>query len=186
MVRPDHRPPHVRGREGRPLGRGVRRSGQPGPQLFLQLVDDRGQDARRVVRLRGHDAEAFHGQQVPVDVGFLIEVESAGEVFQVSHVRQVRLREPQYGEPAGHGVAAHAARDDLQGEIRPVAQTEQVAELIMQDLLAADRPPQRRLLDDGPQLEPPFGEPALPFLSQDDMPFASPMGMSQTARTAAV
>ena len=91
-------------------------------------------------------------------------------MLQVSDVGQIRLAEPQDAEPARRGVAAHAERGDLQREVLPAAQAEQVAKLIAQDLGTPDRPPQRGFLDDGPQLEPSLGEPPLPFLAQDDMP----------------
>src|SRR6266550_6466582 len=116
-------------------------------RLVLQLVDDRGEDSRRLARLGADDAEALHGQQVPVHVRFLVEVERAGEVLQVGDIRQVRLAEPQDAESARRGVAAHAERGDLQGQVLPGAQAEQVAKLIEQDLGASDRPPQRGFLD---------------------------------------
>src|SRR6266704_3652329 len=123
-------------------------------RLVLQLVDDRGEDSWCLARPGADDAEPLHGQQVTVDIAFLVEVEGAGEVLQVSDVRQVRLAEPQDAEPARRGVAAHAERRDLQREVLPAAQAEQVAELVAQDLGTPDRPPQRGFLDDGPQLEP--------------------------------
>src|SRR5439155_258126 len=139
-------------------------------RLVLQLVDDRGEDPGRLARLGADDAEPLHSQQVTVHVRFLVEVKRTGEMLQVRDIRQVRLAEPQEAEPARRGMAAHADRGDLQREVLPAAQAEQVAELVTQDLDAPDRPPQRGLLDDGPQLEPPLGEPPLPFLAQDDMP----------------
>src|SRR5713226_4535434 len=140
-------------------------------ELLIELVDDRGEDSGCLARLGAHDAESFHVQQVAVDVGFLVEVESAGEMFQVGDVREVRLGESQDGEPAGYGVTPQAGRNDLQGEVLPAAEAEQVTELIAQDLLAAHRSSQRGLLDDRPELDPPLGEPPLPFLAQDDVPF---------------
>src|SRR6266700_2742596 len=139
-------------------------------RLVLQLANDRGEDSWRLARLGADDAEPLHGQQVTVHIRFLVEVERAGEVLQVRDIRQVLLAEPQDAEPARRGVAAHAERGDLQREVLPAAQAEQVAKLIAQDLGAPDRSPQRGFLDDGPQLEPSPGEPPLPFLAQDDMP----------------
>src|SRR5260370_7953126 len=86
-------------------------------ELFLQLGDDRGENMGCLGGLGAHDTEPFHVQQVAVDIGLLVEVESAGQVFQVRHVREVRLSEPQDREPAGYGVAADAAGNDLQGEV---------------------------------------------------------------------
>src|ERR1700683_4228078 len=126
---------------------------------------------RCLARLGAYDAQPLNGQQIAVDIGFLVEVESAGEVLQVRHVRKVRVAEPQDGEPAGYRVTAHVGRNDLQGKVLPAAEAEQVAELVAQDFLASDRPPQRRLLDDRPEPEASLGEPALPFLAQDDVPF---------------
>ena len=99
------------------------------------------------------EAEPLHRQQVPVDVGLLVEVQGAGQVLQVRHVLKVRLAETQDGEPARHGMPAAAERDDLQGEVRHIGEAEQIAELIEQDLLASDRPSQRGFLDDRPELE---------------------------------
>src|ERR1700677_2722965 len=92
-------------------------------------------------------------------------------MLQVRHILQVRPVETQDGEPARHRMAAPAEWDDLQGEIRPVGKAEQVLKLIEQDLPASYRPPQRGFLDDRPELDPPLGEPALPFLAEDDVPF---------------
>src|SRR6266704_6862288 len=69
-------------------------------RLVLQLVDDRGEDSRRLARLGADDAEALHGQQVQVHVRFLVEVERAREVLQVGDIRQIRLAEPQDAAPA--------------------------------------------------------------------------------------
>src|SRR5580698_10897666 len=124
---------------------------------------------RCLARLGAYDAQPLNGQQIAVDIGFLVEVESAGEVLQVRHVRKVRVAEPQDGEPAGYGVTALVGRNDLQGKVLPAAEAEQVAKLVAQDLLASDRPPQRCLLDDRPEPEPALGEPSLPFLAQDDV-----------------
>src|SRR4029077_8463781 len=57
-------------------------------RLVLQLVDDRGEDSGCLARPRTDDAEPLHGQQVAVHVGFLVEIERAGEVLQVGDVRQ--------------------------------------------------------------------------------------------------
>src|ERR1035438_7183042 len=140
-------------------------------ELAFELADDRGEDMRCLAGLGADHAEPSYGQLVAVNVRFLVEVQSAGEVFQVRHVGEIRLAEPQDGESAGDGVTAHAGRNDLQREVLPAAEAEQVAELIAQDFLASDRPPQRGLLDDRPEPEPSLGEPALPFLAQDDVPF---------------
>ena len=91
-------------------------------------------------------------------------------MFQVRHVGKISLAEPQDGESAQDGVTAQAGRDDLQREVLPAAEAEQVAKLVEHDFLASHRPPQRGLLDDRPELEPSLGEPALPFLAQDDVP----------------
>src|SRR6202012_2580006 len=140
-------------------------------QLVIELADDRGEDLRCSTGIGGQDAQPFHVQQVTIYIGFLVEVESAGEVFQVRDVREIRLGESQDGEPAGHRVASYARRNDLQCEVPLTAEAEQVTEPVAQDLLAAHGAAQRGLPDDGPQLEPALGEPALPLLAQDDVPF---------------
>src|SRR6266581_1670489 len=76
-------------------------------RLFLQLVDDRGEDYWCLARPGADDAEPLHGQQVAVDIGSLVEVERAGEMLQVGDVWEVRLVEPQDAEPARRRVAAH-------------------------------------------------------------------------------
>src|ERR1035437_384711 len=55
-------------------------------ELAFELADDRGEDMRCLAGLGADHAEPFHGQLVAVNVRFLVEVQSAGEVFQVRHV----------------------------------------------------------------------------------------------------
>jgi hypothetical protein len=52
----------------------------------LQLLDEVVDDLPAPLRIVSHDAQPFHREQVAVDVGLLVEVERAGQVFHVHDV----------------------------------------------------------------------------------------------------
>ena len=96
-------------------------------------------------------AELVHDLQVVLDVRALLQVDGAGELLDVDHVRQVPLLEAQDGErPARAGVTAAGERDDLDGHVRHRGHLDEVAELGAHHRGAADRPPQHRLVHDRP------------------------------------
>src|ERR1700691_5597591 len=137
---------------------------------ILQFVDDLVDERRSFLRLVGHDAQPFHGEQIAVHFGLLVEVERTGQVLDVDHVREVTLGEPQDTESGGRRVAANAVRDDLEREVGPRAPFPQVAQLFELDVRASDRAAQGRLVDDDPELELALAEPALALLAQHHMP----------------
>lgn len=58
----------------------------------LKVLDDLVEQLSTLVRCGVHDAQAVHGEQVPVDVGLLVEIERAGQVLYVDDVGQGRDR----------------------------------------------------------------------------------------------
>ncbi len=73
------------------------------PDEASEDVADGGHDAGSAAAKFGLGAEAFHRLQIPVKVTALLQVDGAGEVFEVDHVGQVRLGEAQDGKGAGFG-----------------------------------------------------------------------------------
>jgi len=73
-------------------------------------------------------AELVRDLQVVLDVRALVQVDGAGELLHVDHVRQVRFLEAQDRERAARGgVAAPGKRDDLHPharQLRHVGQAE--------------------------------------------------------------
>ena len=62
---------------------------------------------------------ALHHRHVVVDGLALVQVQRAGELLEVDHVRQVALGEAQDAERAARrGVGARGERDDLDGHVR--------------------------------------------------------------------
>jgi ABC-type nitrate/sulfonate/bicarbonate transport system permease component len=69
------------------------------PSLFiLGLPGDLSQEARGLGRGQGLVAEVVHDLHVMVDVIAFIQVEGAGELLDIHHVRQVSFAEAQDGE----------------------------------------------------------------------------------------
>ena len=75
---------------------GHRGNGQPG--RALGLPGDLGEEAGGVGGGEGLGAEVVHDLQVVVDVLAFVQVEGAGELLDVHHVRHLGLAEAQHGE----------------------------------------------------------------------------------------
>jgi hypothetical protein len=103
----------------------------------------------------------------------LVEIDGAGELLDVDHVRQVPLFEPQHGErPARGGVTAGGERGNLEGHVPKVSHLEEVLELGAHHRAAADRASQHGLVHDRPDLRRPWpGEQALAAEAQADPAF---------------
>ena len=66
----------------------------------------------------GLDDQTRHGGGVAIHVFGLVEIQAAGQVFDVDHVRNVAVREPQDGECASYGgVASPSEGDNLQAHV---------------------------------------------------------------------
>jgi hypothetical protein len=122
IVRPTPAPDRRRGRDG--LRRGGRppvlhpddarvhdlhAGEEPGHLGWSGVPDDLLEEAEGADGGKGFGAEPVHHLQVMADVRASFQVKGAGELLDVSHIRQVRLLEPQDRERAvGPGVAAPA------------------------------------------------------------------------------
>src|SRR5215469_3810680 len=92
---------------------------------------------------KGLCAEAVHDLHVMINVRTPFQVQGAGELLDVGHVRQVRPAEPQHGErSAGPGVTAPPKRHDLHRDAGECGYVDETIQLAAHYLAAADRPAQ--------------------------------------------
>src|SRR5699024_3286353 len=90
--------------------------------------------------------------RVAVGVLVLVEVQSAAQLLQIDHVRQLRSGEAQNAEgPARGGVTTHGECGDLEGDVGATAHVEQVLDLSAHDIVATVGAVQYGLVDDRPQ-----------------------------------
>ena len=100
----------------------------------------------------GLHTEPLHDLEVAVHLGGLVNVERAGQLFEVYDIGQFGLGEAQDGErAAGGGVPAHPERDDLQRHRGVLGHLDEVLDLLAHHLGTADRAPQYRLVENGPE-----------------------------------
>src|SRR5262249_59944980 len=96
----------------------------------LGLPGDLSEEACGAGGGQGLGGEMAHDLHVVVDVIAPVEVEGAGELLDVHHVRHVGFAEAQHGErPAGCGVPAAAERHDLNGDMAQPSDLNEVVQL---------------------------------------------------------
>ncbi len=118
-----------------------------------------------------HD-QAIHDKHVVLDILDLVQVERGGQLLEVHDVREVRLGESQNPERTTHSrVCAGVDRNHLQRDVGQLGDLDQMLYLGPHHRALA-QPPQRRLVDHGPQTgRLRLGEDFLPCHSQRDPPF---------------
>src|ERR1700733_13002374 len=110
------------------------------------------QNIRGAFRRLAFHAEPLHNLAVPFHVFALVEVQGAGALFEVDHVRQILVREAHDRERAGLGDwAAGPERRDLERDPGVLGDLDQVLELLPEHRGAAHWAPQRGLVHDRPQ-----------------------------------
>src|SRR6266498_144419 len=94
------------------------------------LLENPAEDLDSATRRCALNTETVHSRHVGVHVIAFIQVERAGELLGVDHVREIRLREPQDGEcPGLGGMGADVERQHLKGDVRQLGGLDQVLEL---------------------------------------------------------
>ena len=92
-------------------------------------------------------------------------------MLDVDDVGQFPVAEPQHAEAARDRMPPDAVRHHLKGEVGALARLQQVGDLVLLSADITDRPLQRGLLDDHPELKVAAGEAPLPFLADQHVPF---------------
>src|SRR5208282_3873697 len=119
---------------------------------LAEVLQHVAQYVRGAFRRLALDAEPLHNLAVPLHVFALVEVEGAGELLEVDHIRQVLVGKAHDRERAGLGNRpAGPERRDLERDPGVLGDLDQVLKLLPEHRGAAHRAPQRGLVHDRPQ-----------------------------------